>query len=147
MSVLDVVPEPAVFELVEPEVELGSVLVELGAAVLLEVEVDGVAVPLLLRPVDEVPDVVLLGAVLLVEPCDVAAAPVAPVPDVPAMEPELLARVSDELLASPVELWPELVPAPVPAPVCAYATPITAAMAARVKLFGNLLIWRSPVAK
>lgn len=166
MSLLDVVPdepvlEPEVLPDIEPdvvpdEVELGELVVLLldgEVVVVVVVLVDG---DVELRPPDVVElllgDVVelLLGEVLDVDPC-VDAAPVAPVPDVPAVVPELLERVSDE----PLEVEPEpcvaLVPWSLVDPevpdVWAYATPMTAAMAARVKLFGNLLIWRSPVAK
>jgi hypothetical protein len=148
VSVDDVVP------LVPDDVMLGDVLVDplvvLGDVddMLLELD-DGL-----------VPDDVVLGEVLvellvdgdvlmelpLVEPEGVE--PVAPVPDVPAVEvEELLAFVSDEPAEfepcdadEPVELESELLE-PVPV-LCAYDTPNSAAIATAVKVFGNLLIWR-----
>jgi len=140
MSLL-VVPELYVLELVPDDVvELGGVLLmlldELGDALVEPlVALGDVALP----DVDDglvlvSDDVVELGAVLdapvplvlvvapLVDPVpDVLPAPVAPVPDVPAIEPELLELVSEEPdmldpcdVLAPVELESAL---PVPVPV------------------------------
>jgi hypothetical protein len=138
--------------LVDGEVELMPPdVVELLLGAVVELLLGDVVELVLGDVVELLGDVVelLLGDVV-VDPCaDVD--PVAPVPDVPAVEPELLERVSEE----PLEVEPEPCDALVPwspvepevPDVWAYATPMTAAIAARVKLFGNLLIWRSPVAK
>jgi hypothetical protein len=155
MSLLEVVPDDVVL--------LGDVVVVLGEVVVVvvvevlgdvdmlpEVVVDG----LVLDEVelgDVVVEVLVDGDVLDVPAPLVEVEPVAPVPDVPDVEPELLAFVSDEpdvfepCDAAPVELESELL---VPVPVlCAYETPNNAAIATAVKVFGNLLIWRSPVAE
>ena len=157
---LGAVLEPDMLEsLVPDDVALGDVVVplvplevvELGAVLVpLEVvELGAVVVPLELGGVVVPPAVVpplRLEPVFPVLP--VVPEPVAP-PVVPDAVPELLVEVSDEppdvepLVPVPVALEPD-VPVPVPL-LCAYDTPITATIdamaAARVKRFGNLLMW------
>jgi hypothetical protein len=160
MSLLDVVPALEVLGLVVDDVdELGDVVVVVALGVVVVV----VVLLLVLGDVLVLPEVELdglvevdeLGEVLVELLVPEVLAPVAPVPEVPDIEPEVPAFVSDEpaafepcAVAAPVELGSALVPvAPV---LCACDTPITAvndAIAAMVKLFGNLLMGRSPVAE
>lgn len=127
MSLLDVVPDVPALELgevVEPLVVVLGVVVVVVVVLLLDGDVVVVPDVLPLMPVPEL--VLLLGVVLvvvlvlgavlvlllgvvLVEPV-VEPAPVAPVPDVPEVDPELPERVSDEPLEVELEPCDALVP-------------------------------------